>query len=157
MIARLNTLMDAMTALNSKLILLVGSAGCGKTALLAKHAEEESLQILSLGARMAPALAQIPRSQRHLQAAPLLRTVADQQVGPAPLLLDNLELLFDASLKLNPMSLLRGLAQSRVVVAAWPSELRDTDHGPRLCYAELGHPEHRDYAVDGAVTFSVHH
>ena len=65
---------------------------------------------------------------------------------------DNIELLFDRTLKLSPLDLLRRQAQSRRIIAVWPGGMRDN----RLTYAETGHPEHQDYAVDGLVPFTVH-
>ena len=37
------------------------------------------------------------------------------------------------------------------VVAVWPGELR----GDRLIYAEMNHPEHRDYSRDGVVVLEI--
>jgi hypothetical protein len=67
------------------------------------------------------------------------------------LLLDNLELLFDHSLKLDPLDLLKRHAHGRRVVAVWPGELREG----RLVYAEMGHPEYQDYGLDGLVPFEI--
>ena len=69
----------------------------------------------------------------------------------APLLLDNLELLFEPSLQINPLDLVRRLAHSRRVVAVWPGERR----GDRLIYADMSHPEHRDYSQDGVVVLEI--
>jgi hypothetical protein len=69
----------------------------------------------------------------------------------APLLLDNLEVLFEASLNINPLNVIKLLAHSRLVIAAWPGELRND----RLIYAGMGHPEHRDYTRDGVVVFET--
>ena len=67
------------------------------------------------------------------------------------LLLDNIELLFDRTLQLDPLDLLKRHAHARRVVAVWPGELRDG----RLTYAEMGHPEHQDYGLDGLVPFEI--
>jgi hypothetical protein len=71
------------------------------------------------------------------------------------LLIDNIELLFEASLALNPLDLLKRLAQARRVVAVWPAGLRHSNNGPRLTYAEMGHPEYRDYGIDGVVILDI--
>jgi predicted AAA+ superfamily ATPase len=36
-------------------------------------------------------------------------------------------------------------------VAVWPGELR----GDRLVYADMSHPEHRDYSRDGVVVLEI--
>ncbi|WP_245754405.1 BREX-3 system P-loop-containing protein BrxF [Candidatus Accumulibacter aalborgensis] len=53
------------------------------------------------------------------------------------------------------MTLLKRHAHSKRVVAVWPGELRDDGKTGRLTYAEMGHPEHRDYATDGLVTVEM--
>ena len=67
------------------------------------------------------------------------------------LLIDNIELLFDASLTLNPLDLLKRQAQFKKVIGIWPGDLRDG----RLVYAELNHPEYRDYAAEGVVHLRI--
>ena len=81
----------------------------------------------------------------------LLREIADKERTDDPLLLDNLELLFEPSLQINPLDLVRRLAHSKRVVAVWPGELR----GDRLVYADMSHPEHRDYSRDGVVVLEI--
>jgi hypothetical protein len=100
-------------------------------------------------------LAKLPQRQRQLQAGRLLREVADAHAHGDLLLIDNIELLFDASLALNPLDLLKRQAHARRVVAVWPGEHRQGSSGPRLTYAETGHPEHRDYSLDGVVPFFI--
>lgn len=56
-------------------------------------------------------------------------------------MLAKLELLFEKGLQINPLDLVKRLAHSKRVVAVWPGELR----GDRLIYADMSHPEHRDY------------
>ena len=67
------------------------------------------------------------------------------------LLLDNIELLFDRSLHLNPLDTLKRHAHARRVVAAWPGEFSDG----HLTYAALGHPEHQDHGIAGWVPFEL--
>ena len=96
-------------------------------------------------------LAALPQRQRALQANVALRELADEYASGDLLLLDNIELLFDQSLKLDPLDLLKRHAHARRVVAVWPGELRDG----RLIYAEMGHPEYQDYGLDGLVPFEI--
>ena len=67
------------------------------------------------------------------------------------MLLDNLELLFEKSLHINPLDLLKRIAHSKRVVAVWPGELR----GDRLIYADMSHPEHRDYSRLGVIILEI--
>jgi hypothetical protein len=67
-------------------------------------------------------------------------------------LLDRIEVLFDHTLRLDPLDALRRIAHDRTVVVNWPGETR----GGRLTYAPAQHPEHRDYPVPGLITFQLH-
>lgn len=151
MIEYLCRLIDDVAALHSKLILLVGPPGAGKTAALNELSQRQEGNVLNIGATLAGRLTSLPKQQRGLQASHVLRELAATAEAENLLLLDNLEALFDAELKLDPLALLKKLAHGCRVVAVWPGEVRDD----RLCYAPLGHPEHRSYELGGVVTVTV--
>jgi predicted AAA+ superfamily ATPase len=155
MLPRLTQLVDEVAPLHSKLILLIGPPGCGKTALLSGLAEQVPVSVMNLGLELGTRLAKLPNKQRRLQAGNLLREIANEHANGDLLLIDNIELLFDASLAINPLDLLKRLAHARRVVAAWPGEHRQGSTGARLAYAETNHPEHRDYSLDGVVPFYI--
>lgn len=151
MLARLERSVSEIRALNSKLILLVGPPRSGKTAILNLLAKSSGLMPLGVGSALAGRLAVVPQRQRHLQTTTILRELANQHATGDLLLLDNIELLFDRTLQLDPLEVLKRHAHARRVVAVWPGELRDG----RLTYAELGHPEHQDYGLEGLVPFEI--
>ena len=135
--------------INCKLILLVGNSG--KTQLLRKLSAKLNIDPLNVGLELGRRLAATPNSKRGFSAGELLREIADKERTEDPLLLDNLELLFEPGLQINPLDLVRRLAHSKRVVAVWPGELR----GDRLVYADMSHPEHRDYSRDGVVVLEI--
>ncbi|NCC30754.1 MAG: BREX-3 system P-loop-containing protein BrxF [Chloroflexia bacterium] len=155
MLAKLDRLISEIGDLNSKLILLVGSSRSGKTQLLRQLGNKLNIEPLNVGLELGRRLAATPNNKRGFSAGELLREIALLETfgerGEAPLLLENLELLFEPSLQINPLDLVRRLAHSRRVVAVWPGELR----GDRLLYADMGHPEHRDYSQDGVVVLEI--
>jgi hypothetical protein len=151
MIQSLDRVVEDLVVVNSKLLLLVGPPNSGKSDLLRQFAKRRDLRILNVGVLLSRELLTIPGPRRHLQAADLLKGLADEFTSNGLLLLDNLELLFDKSLRLSPLDLLRRHAQARRVIAAWPGSLADN----RLSYATTGHPEHQDYGCDGLVPFRV--
>lgn len=151
MLEKLERLATEVAVLHSKLILLVGTPRAGKTALLVAFGKRVEAEPLNVGSELGRRLAAIPQKQRHLRAGTELRELADEHVKRDLLLMDNIELLFDTSLRLNPLDLLKRHAHSKRVVAVWPGELRDG----RLTYADMGHSEHRDYATDGLVALEM--
>ena len=146
---RLERLVAEVGDLQSKLILLAGNGG--KTKLLRSLGERLQSLPVNVGVKLGQRLAATPVSERGFSANELLRDITVSARSNAPLLLDNLEVLFEPSLKINPLDLIKRLAHARSVVAVWPGELRDD----RLVYARLGHPEYRDYTRDGVVVFET--
>ena len=138
-------------SLNSKLILLIGPPRSGKTALLSQLSDRINVQVLNVGLALGRDLLALPRTRRLLQVSELFKSVADTAASQGLLLVDNIELLFDRTLRVAALDLLRSQARVRPVVAVWPGELREN----RLSYAVSGHPEHQDHSPDGAILFRV--
>ena len=151
MLNELNALVIEVDALNTKLVLIVGKSQGGKTQLLHQLGAKLNIEPLNVGLELGRRLAATPNHKRGFSAGELLREIADKDRTEDPLLLDNLELLFEPGLQINPLDLVRRLAHSKRVVAVWPGELR----GDRLVYADMSHPEHRDYSRDGVVVLEI--
>jgi hypothetical protein len=58
-------------------------------------------------------------------------------------LLDNIEILFDVSLKQDPLRLLQGISRNKTVVAALSGAI---NYG-HMVYATPGHPEYKRYSL----------
>jgi hypothetical protein len=158
MIEKLTQIISDLGDLKSKLVLLVGTSengARGKSALLKTLGERNQVSPMNVGLELGRRLFPISKMKRAFSAGLLLRELADQYSGDGLLLLDNIELLFEKDLQVNPLELLKLLAHSRKVVAVWPGDY----HAERLTYADMSHPEHRDYGCDGLVVFdtNLHH
>lgn len=151
MIEELDRMVDAIGARQSKLVLIVGSPKAGKSALLRALGEHRGVTPLLVGAALGTRLSAVPQKQRHLQVGTILNELANQHAKDEVSLMDNIELLFDRSLRLDPLDLLKQHAHVRRVVAVWPGE----SYGGRLTYADMGHPEHQNYGLEGIVTFEI--
>lgn len=151
MIEKLDRLVDDIGSLNSKLALLIGPPRSGKSSLLMQLSARRQVRVLNIGAALSRELLVLPGPRRHLHAADLLKNLVDQFASNGLLLIDNIEVLFDRTLQLSPLDLLKRHAHARRVVAVWPGELQEG----RLSYATTGHPEHQDYGVDGLVPFKI--
>lgn len=152
MLEDLDRIVTEIGSLNSKLVLLIGPPRSGKSGLLSALAKRREAAVLSLGTALGRQLVAIPNARRHLVAVELLGELANSCAANDILLLDNIELLFDRTLQLDPLNLLKRHAHARRVVAVWPGELHDN----RLTYAITGHPEHQDYGIEGLVPFTIH-
>jgi hypothetical protein len=129
-----------------QLVLVVAPLGAGKTAALREVAQQTGYNYINVNLELSRCMLELTQRQRQLQVSRLLRdiirTAHDQAV-----LLDNLEMLFDVSLKLDPLRCLQDVARDRTVVAAWNGAVTAS----YLTYATPDHPEYRRYALEDLV------
>lgn len=138
--------LQAAEGLYHRLVLLVGEAGSGKTGVLREVAEEFGSSVINVNLALSGELLELTAKQRALRLAGILDQIADQALSPV--VLDNLEILFDKDLQQDPLRLLQGISRNRAVVASWNGSM----NAGRLSYAEAGHPEYRSYdAVDALI------
>ncbi len=122
-----------------QLVLLVGLVGSGKTKTLQDVAKRSSSQVFNVNLSLSARLIELTAKQRALRLPGLLDQITSE--AQSPLLLDNLEILFDKDLHQDPLKLLQGLSRNRTVVASW----NGTSKSGKLEYAVPGHPEYRCY------------
>jgi hypothetical protein len=120
-----------------RLVLLVGTSGSGKTEALRNIAEEFSSTVINLNLTISGELLELTAKQRSLRLPDILDQIVNQ--FQPPVLLDNIEILFDKNLKQDPLRLLQGISRNRTIVASW----NGTMYSGKLLYAEAGHPEYR--------------
>ncbi len=125
-------------------MLLVGEHGSGKTRLLRQAATAHGVPVVDLGAELPPSLFQVPSRKRPVTVADTLGDMLRAASDPA--VIDNIEVLFEPELRIDPLKLLQDHARNRVVVAAWPG----TWDGDVLTFASPDHPEHRTFSQPDA-------
>lgn len=134
-----------------RLVLIVGPSGSGKTRLLQGLADELSGQIINVNLALSSRMLDLTPRQRTTQAPDLLSDVINEYLEShpdSPLLLDNLEILFDHSLHVDPLRLLEKMSRNHTIIATWNGLY---EHG-KLTYATFGHPEYKNYeSVDAVV------
>ena len=133
-------------SLYHRLVLVVGAAGAGKTAALGEVAGRIGAPLVNVNLELSRSMLDLTERQRPLQVRRLLdRIVAER--GSDVVLLDNIEILFDAALRQLPLRLLQDLSRSRTVAAAWNGSVE----GGHVRYAAPGHPEYRRHPLDGVL------
>jgi Cdc6-like AAA superfamily ATPase len=133
-------------AMYSRLVLFVGPSGSGKTHALQEIAAEYGKKINNVNLEMSKALLEIPVQRHQSRAARVFSDMVRSFQGGdtsenAIILLDNLEILFDKDLMLDPLLLLQGIARNSTILASWNGTFIDK----RLTFAVSGHPEYRFY------------
>jgi hypothetical protein len=125
-----------------RLVILVAPAGAGKTAALHDVHKRIDTPLINVNLELSRRMLELTERQRALQLPRLLSEMVNaSQKGV--ILLDNIEVLFDVSLKQDPLRLLRGLSRNKTVVAAWSGSV----DGKHIFYATPDHPEYRRYPV----------
>ena len=125
-----------------RLVLVVAPTGGGKTSALQDVSERTGAPLINVNLELARRMLDLTERQRALQLAKLLSDIV-AEAGNDVVLLDNIETLFDVSLKQDPLRLLQSLSRNRTVVAAWNGSIMDG----LLTYAVPGHPEYRRYRI----------
>lgn len=141
--------LQAAEGLYHRLVLLVGETGSGKTGLLREVAEEFGSSVVNVNLALSGELLELTAKQRLLRLPGILGQIADQ--ARSPVVLDNIEILFDKDLQQDPLRLLQSVSRNRTVVASW----NGTMNSGRLLYAEPGHPEYRSYESVDALIVSM--
>jgi len=148
-----------------RLMLVVAPAGAGKTTALLDVQERTGAPLVNVNLVLSRRMLDLTERQRVLQLPQLLREIVSNGVGEI-ILLDNIEILFDVSLKQDPLRLLQGLSRNKTVVAAWNGEIRTEVKGLRtemktnldsvpipqssslyLTYAAPDHLEYKHYPI----------
>lgn len=132
-----------------RLILVVAPAGTGKTPALQAVGERTGAPMVNINLELSRRLLDLTERQRAIKIPRLMNEVVAQTGGDV-VLLDNLEILFDISLKQDPLRLLQSLSRNRTVVAAWNGAITKG----MMTYAVPEHPEYRKYPVSDFLVVS---
>ncbi len=148
-----------------RLVLVVGPSGAGKTGVLHDVHARIGAPLLNVNLELTRSMLGLTARQRVLYLPRLLAEVVALP-GSDVVLLDSIEVLFDVSLRQDPLRLLQGLSRDRTVVAAWNGKIRTAGTGQAeesgvtsgtptgtqtltgsLVYATPDHPEYRRYPL----------
>jgi len=133
---------DQAAELYHRLIVLVAPAGAGKTAALQDVHERTAAPLINVNLELSRRMLDLTERQRALQLPRLLAEIVGASAADV-VLLDNVEVLFDVSLKQDPLRLLQGLSRNKTVVAAWSGSI----DGEHMVYATPDHPEYKRYPL----------
>ena len=123
-----------------RLVLVVAPSGSGKTSALKEVQQSLGAPLINVNLEISRRMLELTTRQRALQASRLLEDILRQNRSDV-VLLDNIEILFEKSLKQDPLRLLQGLSRNRTIVGTWNGEIKDN----YMVYAAPEHPEYRRY------------
>ena len=125
-----------------RLILVVAPMGAGKTAALQEVHGSIGAPIINVNLELSQHMLDLTARQRVLQLPQILREIINVDERGI-ILLDNIEIIFDVSLKQDPLRLLQGFSRNKTLVVAWNGFISQ-DH---IIYAEPNHSEYRRYPI----------
>jgi hypothetical protein len=128
-------------ALYYQLMLIVAPSGAGKSGVLQEVQAQTGATLINVNLEISKRMLELTERQRTLKLPGLLEDIV-RETGEL-VLLDNIELLFDMTLKQDPLRLLQELSRKRTVISSWNGQ----KDGRQIIYAEPGHPEYRKYDV----------
>ncbi|MBC7752529.1 MAG: BREX-3 system P-loop-containing protein BrxF [Candidatus Saccharibacteria bacterium] len=120
-----------------QLVILIGNSS---TQFLIDASNADNFQPVNVGLELSTKLLDIPLSDRPKVAAIFFAELITQKNAEI-VFLDHVEILFDRSLSIDPLKLLKNCAKNTTLVIAWPG----TRQGSSLIYATPNHPEYRLY------------
>lgn len=102
-------------------------------------AEELGIPRVNVGEELGEELLEVPARSRPLKVSSLLEDLL-RDAGDS-VLLDHIEIVFEESLKVEPLTLLKALSRRRLIGVMWSGEIE----AGNLVYGSPGHPEYRSY------------
>ena len=97
---------------------------------------------LELSSQMLP----LTTRQRALKVHSIMASLVDA-LPQEPLLLTHTHILFEPTLRQDPLKLLQTLSRRKTIIAVWEGQVEDR----YLTYARPDHPEHRHYSTSDLV------
>ena len=122
---------------HEQLVVLCGDA-CSQQ--LVEFSSVENLPMVNVGLELAALLLEVPSVSRPKVAANIFEDLILQKKSETVLLV-HLEILFDRSLSIDPLKLLKKCSKNITLVVVWPG----VRSGSSLIYAMPNHPEYRFY------------
>lgn len=126
-----------------QLLLIVGVNLEAKSLLLRELAKDGNYFYINLNLSLSERLMAIPSHERCLYINQYIDEIV-QDIGNKTILFDHIGILFEKSMKINPLALLKNLSRHRKLIASWPGAIKNNS----LIYAKPGHPEYVIYPIE---------
>jgi hypothetical protein len=111
-----------------------------------KFAQAHSLPYINVNIEVSRLIQDIPDNRRSFRLTEVFQQLIDKHPDSV-ICFDYYELLFDNSLAIDPMILLKNNSRNKTLVISWRGKII----GDALIHAEPGHPEYKKYIVQDAI------
>ena len=114
-------------SLYHRLVLVLGPERSENATALKDIAERIDAPLINVGLELSRRLLDLAERQRRFRVPILLERLVATSEGEI-VLLDNIELLFDSTLRQDPLAVLQRLSRRRTVVATWNGPIGGRSH-----------------------------
>jgi hypothetical protein len=118
-----------------RLVWLAGGTDSERSSLLRALAEAEDGVFVEVGKKLSAALLEVPAPLRTASVEECFAACLGESSCPVTCL-NHLEILFESSLRINPVTLVKRASRHALIVAAWPGVV--DGHG--LTFGSPDHP-----------------
>jgi len=127
----------------SKLLMLVGPVFSGKTQCLKEVSERINIPYVNIGVELSKKLIELSVKQQVLRVSELTAEIVSN-IHSDVALVDNIEMLFNPDLKVDPIRLLLNCSRNKTLVVAFSGK----QVGNSIIYAEPHHPEYGKFKIN---------
>ncbi|MDN5316794.1 MAG: hypothetical protein PWR08_918 [Thermoanaerobacterium sp.] len=114
-----------------------------KAEVVEKISNKYAYDVLNVNLRLSEKLISVPISERCIYVDEYFKKLLNNYKTDV-IVLNNIEMLFEPHLKVDPLRLLKSASRYRKIIAIWTGDYTDGV----LTYAEPSHPEYRRYKND---------
>lgn len=123
-----------------RLILIVGPSENGQENILYHLAKKIDAPVLNINLEVSRRLLEFSEKQRPTKVAKVVGNLIAEK-NKKKFIFQNIELLFAASLKIDPLRLLQKISRNDTIIVGWNGKIQNNN----LIYAEPSHPDYRKY------------
>ena len=125
------------------LVIIVSSEGHRISKILQDISKKQGYHYINLNLTLSEKLIRFPIDQRCFYVEDFINEILDSCHAEA-LVLDNIGILFEPHLKIDPLLLLKNLSRYRSLVVHWNGKIEEG----HLIYATASHPDYKKYKID---------
>ena len=136
----------------NRLILIVGPYNSGKTSLLRDIGRDLNNDVININLELSRLLLNMSKKERMFNAQKVLNEIIENNSEEGGVvLLDNIEILFDVEVKIDPLKTLKDLARHYFIVSTWSGRIENDF----IIYGQIGHREYRKNPANDLITFTM--
>lgn len=123
-----------------RLLLIAGTSERARENIIDLLSVKILAPIVNINLEVSRQLLELPEKQRPLHVTNILDAIIKSKTQPT-FIFKNIELLFNATLKTDPLQLLKHFARNKTLIVTWNGYV----DGEFLIYAAPGHPDYKKY------------